>query len=72
LATSRAGRGGALAVAGAFIAPSFLIVVAAGALYAAYSRTGIVQALFYSIAPAVMAIIAIAGYKLLRLTDRSN
>ena len=68
----RRGAWGALAVAGAFIAPSFLIVVAAGALYAAYSRTGIVQALFYSIAPAVMAIIAIAGYKLLRLTDRSD
>ncbi|GEB66491.1 hypothetical protein SAT01_39390 [Sinomonas atrocyanea] len=48
-------RLGAIAVAGAFIGPSFLMVVAAGALYSAYSGTGIVQALFYGIGPAVMA-----------------
>ena len=63
------GSWGALAVAGAFIGPAFLMVIAAGALYAAYSGTGIVQALFYGIAPAVMAIILIAAYKLLKLTD---
>ena len=68
----RRGAWGAIAVAAAFIGPSFLMVVAAGALYAAYSGTGIVQALFYGIGPAVMAIIAIAAYRLLKLTDRAD
>ncbi|WP_415855952.1 chromate efflux transporter [Sinomonas sp. G460-2] len=68
----RRGSWGAIAVAAAFIGPSFLMVVAAGALYSAYSGTGIVQALFYGIAPAVMAIILIAAYKLLKLTDRRD
>ena len=66
------GAWGALAIAGAFIAPSFAMVLVAAALYSIYSGTGIVQALFYGIAPAVMAIIAIAGYKLLKLTDRKD
>lgn len=66
------GAWGALAIAGAFIAPSFAMVLVAAALYSIYSGTGIVQALFYGIAPAVMAIIAIAGYKLLKLTDRRD
>lgn len=68
----RRGAWGAIAVAAAFIGPSFLMVIAAGALYALYSGTGIVQALFYGIGPAVMAIIAIAAYKLLKLTDRRD
>ncbi|MEA5456002.1 chromate efflux transporter [Sinomonas sp. JGH33] len=68
----RRGPWGAIAVAAAFIGPSFLMVVVAGALHAAYAGTGIVQALFYGIAPAVMAIILIAAYKLLRLTDRRD
>ncbi|GAA5195424.1 chromate transporter [Arthrobacter gyeryongensis] len=66
------GAWGAFAVAAAFIAPSFAIVVAVGALYAEFSGLGIVHALFYGIAPAVMAIITIAAYKLLKLTDRRD
>lgn len=66
------GAWGAIAVAGAFIGPAFIMVIAAGALYTLYSGTGIVQALFYGIAPAVMAIILIAAYKLLKLTDRRD
>ncbi|MCA4133089.1 chromate efflux transporter [Arthrobacter sp. M4] len=66
------GAWGALAIAAAFIGPAFLMVVAAGALYTVYSGTGIVQALFYGNAPAVMAIILIAAYKLLKLTDRRD
>ncbi|WP_284984008.1 chromate efflux transporter [Arthrobacter sp. efr-133-TYG-118] len=66
------GAWGAFAVAAAFIAPSFAIVVVVGALYAEFSGLGIVQALFYGIAPAVMAIITIAAYKLLKLTDRRD
>lgn len=65
----RKGATGALAVALAFIAPSFLIVVAVGALYARYSGLALVQSLFYGIAPAVMAIITLAAVKLVKLTD---
>lgn len=65
----RKGATGALAVALAFIAPSFLIVVAVGALYVRFSGLAVVQSLFYGIAPAVMAIITLAAVKLLRLTD---
>ncbi|MGH3574169.1 MAG: chromate efflux transporter [Pseudonocardiaceae bacterium] len=63
---------GALAVAVAFVAPPFVMVVGVGALYARYSGLAVVQSLFYAIAPAVMAIIAIAAVKLLRLTDRRD
>ncbi|MDT5049827.1 MAG: chromate transporter [Mycobacterium sp.] len=68
----RKGAAGALAVALAFIAPSFLLVVAVGALYVRYSGLPVVAALFYGIAPAVMAIIAIAAVKLVKLTDRRD
>jgi chromate transporter len=60
---------GAAATALAFIGPSFLMVNAVAAVYAHYSGLPVVQALFYGIAPAVMAIITIAAYKLVRLTD---
>ncbi|MFJ9909503.1 chromate efflux transporter [Streptomyces sp. NPDC101152] len=65
----RRGALGAAATALAFIAPSFLMVTTVAAVYAHYSGLSAVQALFYGIAPAVMAIIAIAAYKLVRLTD---
>lgn len=63
---------GALAVAIAFIAPSFLFVLAVAALYAHFSGLPVVQAVFYGVAPGVMAIIAIAAYKLARLTNRTD
>ena len=66
----RRGWAGALATAGTFIAPSFLLVLAIA--YVRYSGLAIVQALFYGIAPAVMAIIAIAAWKLAKLTDRRD
>lgn len=66
------GPWGALAVAAAFIGPAFIIVVAVGALYVRFSGLPLVQSLFYGIAPAVMAIITIAGYKLLKLTNRAD
>src|SRR6266545_2313004 len=68
----RKGWAGALATAAAFIGPSFLLVLTVAAIYARYSGLAIVQALFYGIAPAVMAIIAIAAYKLARLTNRRD
>lgn len=66
------GPWGALAVAAAFIGPAFIIVIAVGALYVRFSGLPLVQSLFYGIAPAVMAIITIAAYKLLKLTDRRD
>ncbi|WP_179299291.1 chromate efflux transporter [Mycobacterium avium] len=68
----RRGALGAAAVAAAFVAPAFVIVVAVGAIYSHYSGSRVVQALFYGIAPAVMAIITIAAIKLIKLTDRSD
>ncbi len=68
----RRGWAGALATAAAFIAPSFLLVLAVAVIYARYSGLAIVQSLFYGIAPAVMAIIAIAAWKLARLTNRRD
>jgi chromate transporter len=60
---------GAAATALAFIAPSFAMVVTVAAVYSHYAGLSVVQSLFYGIAPAVMAIITIATWKLLKLTD---
>ena len=64
----RRGALGAAATAAAFIISSFLMVTAVAALYVQYAGLPAVQSLFCGIAPAVMAIIAIAAYKLVRLT----
>ena len=66
------GAAGALAVAGAFILPSFAFVLGVAAIYAHYEGLRVIQSLFYGVAPAVMAIIAVAAYKLARLTDRTD
>jgi chromate transporter len=63
---------GALAVAVPFIAPSFLLVLAVAVVYVRYQGLAVVQSLFYGIAPAVMAIIAIAAVKLARLTNQRD
>jgi len=68
----QAGARGALAVAGAFILPSFVFVLAVAAVYAHYEGLAVVQALFYGIGPGVIAIIAIAAVKLARLTDAGD
>jgi chromate transporter len=68
----REGWAGALATSAAFIAPSFLLVLAVAIIYVRYSGLAIVQSLFYGIAPAVMAIIAIAAWKLAKLTNRRD
>lgn len=65
----RAGALGAVAAAAAFIAPSFLLVLTVAVVYAHYQGSGLVQALFSGIAPVVMAIIAIAAYKIARTTN---
>jgi chromate transporter len=67
-----AGTGGALATAGSFILPSFALVLVVAYFYVQYSGLQVVQSLFYGIAPAVMAIVAIAAVKLARLTDQAD
>ena len=68
----RAGTLGALATSAAFIGPSFVFVLAVAAVYAHYQGLRVVQALFFGIAPAVMAIIAIAAYRLAKLTNHRD
>jgi chromate transporter len=60
---------GALAAAAVFVLPSFVLVIALAVLYVRYGGLELVQALFYGIAPAVMAIIAVAAVRLARLTN---
>jgi chromate transporter len=63
------GAAGALATSVAFILPSFLLVLAVAIVYVRFEGLSVVQALFYGIAPAVMAIIAVAAVKLAGLTN---
>jgi chromate transporter len=60
---------GALAVAVAFILPSFVVVLGLAVVYARSEGLGWVQAVFHGIAPGVMAIIVLAAVKLARLTN---
>jgi chromate transporter len=63
---------GALLVALPFVVPPFLIVTAVAALYAQYQGLSQVQSIFFGVGPAVMAIIAIAAYKLARSTNKRD
>src|SRR5918911_4375749 len=63
---------GALAVSIPFILPSFVVVLTVAFFYVRYAGLDWVQALFYGVAPGVMAIIAIAAIKLARLTNGSD
>ncbi|MDP9242431.1 MAG: chromate efflux transporter [Actinomycetota bacterium] len=60
---------GALATAIPFILPSYVLVLTVAVLYVHFQGLEVVQALFYGIAPAVMAIIAVSAVKLAQLTD---
>ena len=60
---------GALATSLTFIVPSFVLVLTVAFLYVQYQGLAVVQAVFYGVAPAVMAIIAFAAVKLARLTN---
>jgi len=64
----RGGIPGATLSAAAFILPSFLMVVALAALYLHYGRLAWIQSVFYGIGPAVIGIIALSAYKLVRRT----
>lgn len=63
---------GAFLISLPFIIPSFVVVLAVAFFYVRYQGLDWVQALFYGIAPGVMAIIAIAAVKLARLTNRKD
>lgn len=63
---------GATMVGVAFIAPSFLMVLALAALYVRFSGLPAIQGAFYGIGAAVIAIIGRSVYKLLRKTVGSD
>jgi len=52
--------------------PSFVIVLTVAYFYVRYQGLSWVQALFYGIAPGVMAIIGVAAYKLARTTNKKD
>lgn len=59
---------GATLVAVAFIAPSFLMVLALSALYLEYGGLAWIQGAFYGVGAAIIAIIARSALKLVRMT----
>jgi chromate transporter len=63
---------GATLVGLAFIMPSFLMVLGLSAIYVAYGGLPWMQALFYGIGAVVIAIIAIAAYRLARGTNKRD
>ena len=68
----RRGAAGATAAAFAFILPPFVIVTVVAAIYVALSGTTAIQALFYGIAPTVIALILRGAWKLLRVTVKDD
>jgi chromate transporter len=68
----QAGARGAVAVAVPFVLPPFVLVTAVAVLYAEYQGLGWVHAVFLGVGPAVLAIIAIAAYRLARSTNKTD
>src|SRR3954452_11570229 len=67
-----AGTLGAAAVALPFVLPPFLIVTAVAVVYARYQGLSEVHDVFLAVGPTVLAIIAIASYKLARSTNKAD
>src|SRR6185436_4388271 len=63
---------GATLIGFAFILPSFLLVIAISLAYVTYGGLWWMQSLFYAIGATVIAIIAIAAYKLSRSTNKRD
>jgi chromate transporter len=63
---------GATAVGLAFVVPSFFMVVGLSMAYVRFGGLWWMQALFYGIGAAVIAIIALAAYKLSRSTNKRD
>jgi len=68
----RHGVAGASLVGIVFILPTFLIVLVISYLYVAYHGLSAVQALFYGIGPAIIAIVALSALRLARTTVGSD
>jgi chromate transporter len=68
----RAGVLGATLVGLVFVLPSWLMVLGLSLLYVNFGGLWWMQALFYSIGATVIAIIAIAAYKLARSTNKKD
>lgn len=68
----RHGFWGAAASALAFILPPFVIVSVVAAIYVALAGTTVIQALFYGVGPAVIALILRGAWKLVRVTVRTD
>jgi chromate transporter len=67
-----AGVIGAASVAVPFVAPACVLVTAVAIVYAKYQGLSVVHEIFLGVGPAVLAIIAIAAYKLARSTNKSD
>jgi chromate transporter len=63
---------GAAVVSIPFVLPSFLLVTAIGVVYAKYQGLAVVEDVFFGVAPAVLAIIAVASWKLARSTNKRD
>lgn len=68
----RGGAYGATLVGVAFIAPSFLMVMALSAAYVGYSGLPWMRGAFYGVGAAAIALIAHSAYKLVRKTARAD
>lgn len=68
----QAGVAGATLVGLAFILPSFLMVLALSAGYVAYGGMPWMQSVFYGIGAVIIAIIAVAAYRLARGTNKRD
>ena len=64
-------RGG-LVAGGLFILPGFLSILALSLLYAGFQETAAVQALFYGLKPAVLAVVAVAVVRIGRRALRTG
>jgi chromate transporter len=67
-----AGARGAAAVAAPFVLPPFVLVTLIAVFYARYQGLPWVHDVFLGVGPAVLAIIAIAAYKLARSTNKAD
>jgi chromate transporter len=68
----QAGALGAAAVAAVFVLPPFIFVTAVAVFYAKYEGLAWVHSVFLGVGPAVLAIVAIAAYKLARSTNKTD
>ena len=66
------GAFGALAVTVSFVVPPFILVTAVAVAYARYQGLSQVADVFFGVGPVVIAIVAIAAWKLARSTNKRD